>query len=422
VVITEKQVFAALPRSGFLRSYVEWGARWLGSSTAFHVPAALALLSQTVPTSYNFPWNTPLRTNLFALLVGPSSSSGKSRTIEAAERVLDDALPESTMPRPGSPEACVDALEGRPQILFYGEFGAFLQGTTAGQLSPLRMILTDLYDCQKVGRNLVLKPGKKPRKPEPNPRLSILGGVTPGLLEAYTGETDWSEGFLARFYTIFSDVTEDREIPIAAPQSRVEREELVKILKSYAAPPDIFNGMEPKPCEGMTLAAEIMWRAWSSKNRKRARLEEQAIKAAVHRAEAHCLKIAMLLSWDYGMARSGEPWRIDTDTLEPAITFTEWHIESVGEIADGLAGDRDMREERRMYRAIEGPPITYSDALRRARLTKRRGDEMIASLLEKKMIRRIDDSDMTAPVRYVQVRTTNVIPFPEKTPDTSDPF
>jgi uncharacterized protein DUF3987 len=425
-VISERQVFEALPRSGFLRSYVEWAGRWLESNVAFHVSGALALLAQSVSPGLAFPGITPLRANFYALLVGPSSASGKTRSIDAAKSVLERAMPKSIMATPGSPQACIDALNGTPQILLYPEFGSFLQNTESGVLAPLRMTLTDLYDCGVAGRDLV-KSRQRPKQkdPEQNPRLSVFGGVTPGLLEAYTTEIDWSEGFLARFFTMYA--SSDRQLPYArfeGSEGTAERDRLADLLLSYSKAADPFTGDDPKPCGGFTLGAASRWDAWCVELKKAALKGDNAVRAAIHRAHGHALKVALLLSWDFGTARSGAPWNVDLDTLEPALAFTQLHIESVEEIAAGLASDRDMRDERRLYRAIEDTPIEFGEAILKARLTKKRGYEMIESLLEKKMVVRLTETDMTAPIRYMRKRLSNVIPFPMKRAegDPSDPF
>jgi len=414
-MITDKQVLDALPPNGFLRSYVRWAGRWLEAGTAFHVSAGLALLAQSVPTEMEFPGVTKTRANLYALLVGPSSVSQKTRSIQAAESVLQEALPGSIMTRPGSPEACIEAISDRvPQILFYEEFGSFLQGTEKGrgQLAPLRMVLTDLYDCGRIGKQLVPGKNSKCRKVyKGNPRLSILAGVTPGLLEAFTTEIDWTEGFLGRFFTMYA--TSEKESSAGTFHGEDVRKELSKTLKEYATGQDIFTAAM-KPCEGFGLGALALWEEWCHLLKDMARKSERESAAAIHRALGHVVKIAMLLSWDYGEARSGEPWSIELSALEPAIKIVSLHIESVEEIAQGLAVDRDMKDERRMLQAITETPVDYAEALRRAHLIKKRADDMIASLLEKKLIARVVDGDVFAPIRYVQTKRTNVIQFPSR--------
>lgn len=424
-MITEKQVFAALPKSGFLRAYVEWASQWIEANASFQVATALSLLAQSVPTTMFFPGIPKLRANFFALLVGPSSASGKTRSIEAAKSVLQDSIPSAEMTQPGSPQACLDALNGNPQILFYDEFGSFLRSTEVGQLGPLKLVLTDLYDCGKAGRHIIGSAGRKAKPPEPNPRLSVLAGVAPGLLEDHTDQTDWSEGFLGRFYTLFA--CSEREINRTDfDVGEADRLRLAEMLSSYKNVIDYFNAVTFQPCQGFTLGGSRVWNEWRASIRSRVASGDGAIKSAIHRAQGHCLKIALLLAWDYGDARSGQPWKIDFDIVETAIKFTEWHIESVEEIAADLAPDRDMKDERRMYKAIEETPILYSEALKKAKLVKKRADDMINSLIAKKLIYRVDESDLTAAIKYARVRQSNVIPFrgkkAEGSDDPPDPF
>jgi hypothetical protein len=412
-MISDKEVLDALPPNGFLRSYVRWAGRWLEAGIGFHVAAGLALLSQSVPGEMEFPGVIRTRANLYALIVGPSSVSQKTRSIQAAESVLQGALPQTIMTRPGSPEACIEAInDNKPQILFYEEFGSFLQGTEKGrsQLAPLRMVLTDLYDCGRIGKQLVARKKKKVSLVyKERPRLSILAGVTPGLLEAFTTEIDWTEGFLGRFFTMYA--TSERENGAGTFYGEDVRKELSATLKTYATGEDIFMP-NMKPCEGFGLGALALWEEWCHLLKEMARRSERESNAAIHRALGHAIKIAMLLSWDYGTARSGEPWSVELSALEPAIKIVNLHIESVQEIAQGLAVDRDMKDERRMLQAIGEQPVEYAQALRKAHLIKKRGDDMIASLLEKKLVTRVPDDDIMAPLRYVRVRQSNVIPFP----------
>jgi hypothetical protein len=273
------------------------------------------------------------------------------------------------------------------------------------------MVLTDLYDCGRVGKQLVCSSRyKAPQVFKEKPRLSIMAGVTPGLLEAFTTEIDWTEGFLGRFFTMYA-TSEQKNSNVGLFQGEAARQELVTLLKGYATTDDIFTPTV-QPCEGFGFGAIALWDEWCHLMKERALKGERESAAAIHRALGHTIKIAMLLSWDYGAARSGEPWNVELSALEPAMKIVNLHIESVEEIAQGLAVDRDMKDERRMFQAISEEPMDYAEALRRAHLIKKRGDDMIASLLEKHLIARVSDTDVFAPIRYVRTRQTNIIPFP----------
>ena len=99
--------------------------------------------------------------------------------------------------------------------------------------------------------------------------------------------------------------------------------------------------------------------------------------------------------------------------MECAIALTELHIQSVIEIADSLAPDRDARDERAVLRAFSGDvPITWSEALRRSKLNSRRGQEAFRTLQEKGIVARApDDGALDKPPVYSLAERSNVIPF-----------
>jgi hypothetical protein len=414
-MISEKQVWAALPSSGFLRNYVEWGTKWTGAPAGFHAVAGLCLLAQTVPVSYAFPWASPLRANFYGLLIGPSGAGGKGRSISAARDTITAAAIPAEMEQPGSPEGCVEALEGKPQVIFYDEFGDFLERTRQGQLGGLRTIYTNLFDCVKVGRRLVDRPGKKKKEPEPNPRLSLLAGVTPTFLEEYTRRVDWEGGFMSRFFMLYS--SSDRNPPVQFTGAEMQTY-LAQVLAGFAADGkqrggesvDLFNlGLSSK-CGGWSAAAEPLWEEWQRSLDRRRAAESPLAGGAIQRSAAYGAKISLLLAWDEGTARRSGEWRVSEETLRYAIALTELHIQSSLEIVSGLAFDRDARDERDMYRAIGVGPTEHSVALRRSGLSARRGAEMIASLSEKGLIRYFPGLDGVT--RYSSTETpSNVLPF-----------
>jgi hypothetical protein len=411
-MISEKQVWAALPSSGFLHSYVNWASRWTGAPVGFHAVAGLCLLSQTVPTTYAFPWATPLRMNFYGLLVGPSGVGGKGRSISVAREVLTPAVPAAEMEQPGSPQACSESLSGNPQIIFYDEFGDFLEKTRAGQLAALRTTFTNLYDCARVGNKLVDRPGKKKLVAQPNPRLSLLGGVTPTFLEEFGSKTDWDGGFMSRFFTIYS--TSERRPP-SDFQGTAERDylsnALAGLITAKGGKDDLFNALPSLcPCGGWATDAIPLWEDWIERKDKRVATSPPLIAGAIDRAAAYVVKIAMLLAWDRGDARARTPWVLGTDLLTHAIALTELHLQSMEEVAAGLVFDRDSRDERDMYRAIGETGTRYSQALRNSGLTFRRGAETIRSLAEKKLIEL--DSSPDGDVYYKRrSETSNVIQF-----------
>lgn len=380
-MISESQVKAILPPRGFLRAYVDWAENCADSHLVFHIPCALAVLSMTVPLDYFFPFGSKIRANFYGLCVGDSAKSRKTAAINLAGDLVREALPNREMEHPGSPEALVDDLiEQSQRILIYQEFGSFLAQTSNGQMTSVRARLTEIYDAQPVGRRLVKRKGDAAICRDP--RLSVIGGVAPEFLEDNTTEGDWGGGFLARFVTFLAKRERLLDSPAYDPKGLAR---LSEMLRSYL--PDPFKDRMPKECLGFSKPARALWRDWNSEIEERN--VPSRVRAAVARTPGHALKMAMLIAWDVGAARSGEPWEVGLPEVNLALQLAEAHVESVLALADGFAADRDMRDRRRVLRAINGHPTPFGDVIRVAQVTKRRGQEMIDTLLASKLIVRL---------------------------------
>jgi len=392
-MITESQVWSVLPRSGFLPRYVQWGTEWIVANPAFHLVCGLALLAQTVPGNYGFPDSPPKRANFYGLCVGPSSRAGKSRAILAAQETLDLTLPTVTMIRPGSPQAFLEDLTGSNQILFYDEFGEFLQSTQQGQLAQLRSSIMQAYDCAKMSRSLMADKRQGKASKQVKPRFSILGGVAPDLLESFSTLTDWRGGFFARFFTVNSSREERLPRPFDKPR-KIEQQALAEILRSYAQdrpldPHNFITDSEPD-CLGRTDEAEEFWRTWTKALEKRSENAPGAVIAGVNRAIDYAIKIALLLAWDSGEGRSLGGWRISLDTTRSAIAITDLHIESVIEVAQNIAPTQEGQRIRSLYNALsEDEPRTLGQALLRMgfAMNKQQARYALETLLEMGLVR-----------------------------------
>lgn len=401
-MISDRQVWEALPRDGWLHDYVAWASRWTAAPAAFHMVGGLTLLAQTVPPELAFPWAPPLATNLFGLLIGPSGVGGKGRAISMVRDVLDRALPASRLRQPGSPQACCEALQETPQVLLYPEFGSFLDRTRAGQLAPLRTTLTSLYDGDVVENELVDRPRNRERRRPmaTRPRLSLLGGGTPSFLEAFTGLTDWEGGFMSRFLVM---AARSRGTPPLAFEGGAERDRLVReLVRLVRDDGDLFSPpptTSPGVCMGWSEEAGRIWEEWLTDRQEQLVRVPPLVAGAIERGAAHAAKVAMLLAWSRGDAREGSAFAVDCSLLEHSLRVVKLHDASVKEIGEGISLDRDAQNERRMRQVIERGLISRKQALRDSGLSARRGSETIQGLLEKGIIEMVHDVDGSLAVR-----------------------
>lgn len=369
-MITESDVAAALPPAGFLRDYVYYASRCTDAHAAFHLNAGLVLLAQACPIDYHFPFGQPIYSNLFGLAVGLSGDR-KSASISVARDVLSEAIPSGCGEVPGSREALIDGLKVNPrQAIFYSEFGSFLASADRSIYTPMKTTFTEAWDASPLGRTQVKKQGTEAK----TPRLSLLAGCTPDYLERHTEASDWMGGFMARFLCMFVKRERNYSVP---PGDPVNRPRVVAKLKDLDA---TQNPVVRGQCLGFDPAARAEWDVFYHEMDTFESPNEAA--GAVRRAPSQTLKIALLLAWDYGQARSGMDWYITPAELRPAIAITKFHTDSVLRVGDHLAPDQNMRDRRRVLDAIGESPRALGAIMRESKLLKRRVGELLETLME----------------------------------------
>lgn len=529
-MIKEAQVWDALPSHGFLRSYVEYASHCTDANIAFHVAGGLSCLTQCAPIDYAVPYTSPLYGTMYSMVVGASSRSRKTASLNIAQRIIREAIPDSVVETPGSQEGLYEGLRHNPrQLVLFPEWGEFLAKAEEGYMMPVKTALTNVWDCLdeateiltpqgwkgrgevKVGdecyslntatgllevvpvldygerpvregeRMFVLKgnrsdirtteghrfclhgsldggtvwmtgaewvasqkamrlplpvagvstpmwtnidigtPTLEPSRPGEvvwcisnrnetivtrrngrvaiignclptgralakkrdgiieKPRLSIFCAIATDLLERHTEQADWTGGFLARFLTFYAEP--EREFPTPPIDDVEERLRMVRWLEGLADP-----RIAPGRSLWLDAQAQEVWQDWYETLRPLISGSSKRASAACSRASAIAAKIALLLAWDIGEARSGGPWSVGLKELEPSLKLTNLHLESVLELGERVTGTRDMRDRSLVLRAIGMQPTPLGWILREAEMLKRRAKEVLESLVEEKAI------------------------------------
>lgn len=375
-MIKEADVWAALPPSGFIRSYVEYASGCTDANIAYHLAGALSCLTQCVPIDYSVPYASPVWGNLFTMIVGDSSKSRKTAAINIAQRVLREAVPDSVAEVPGSQEGLYESLRSRQrQLVVYGEFGEFLAKAEEGYLMPLKTAYTNLWDGIPIGRALA----NSRRGPVNDPRLSLLCGVATDLLERHTEQADWTGGFLARFLTFFAEP--EREFATPPVDDVAKRRQMVQWLATLANPQN-----PPGVCLWLDPAGQKMWSDWYESMRPMREGANRRAAAACARSTSIAAKLAILIAWDIGQARSGADWHVGVVELESALKIAQLHLQSVLELGERVTGSRDMRDRSAVLRVISDLPTPLGFIVKESELLKRRVREVLDSLMEERTI------------------------------------
>ncbi|MCK9327767.1 MAG: YfjI family protein [Bacteroidales bacterium] len=191
-----------LPDTHFVRRFTDLWQTRAGGHPEFKHAAAVTILSivadRRVQMDLTFGTIYP---NAWSLILGESSSSGKSTTLEKVESMTGKRF--FPLPKTFSREGFVQALADHPRAYYSnGEIGGLLAGMhrTNSYLAGMSEDLCAYYDCPaSTPRRLA---GKKKEEAEiviSDMYISFLGATTPQNFESHVQPGDLEGGLLARF-------------------------------------------------------------------------------------------------------------------------------------------------------------------------------------------------------------------------------
>ncbi len=383
-MLKERDVLDALPPTGFLREYVHFAMSCTDAHAAYHLACGLIGLSQAVPPSYLIPFASPIYGNMFTMVVGDSSKSRKTTAINIIQNMMREASPGSVAETPGSTEGVSESLRANPrQVIIYGEFGEFLAKAENGYLMPLKTAFTSAWDCSPMGRATA----NSRRGMVTDPRLSLLCGVATDLLERHTEQADWTGGFLARFLTFHAEP--ERLLTSMPIPDRATKNHLTNWLRQLADPM-----MVPGECLWLDAPEKLIWDQWWASLKPMRDSANRRAQAACARAGALAQKVALLLAWDLGEGRTGQPFYISRESVESAIKITTLHIESVLELGERVTGNKDMRDRAMVLRAIGDRLVPLGVIIKNTDMLKKRIKDVVESLLEERSIEAVASGNL----------------------------
>lgn len=395
-MITEQEVFDALPPEGtFLNAYVNYAARMTDAHASFHVICGLMMLSQAVPSEYAIPFASKIYANMYGLCIADSSVGKKSTSVKIAKAVLEQAIPGAVLEKPGSEEGFQELLREKPKsIVIYEEFGEFLMKAGEGYFERLKAAYLSVYDGAPIGRALA----KSRRGSIDNPRFSMLGAVATDILDHHTSDDDWTSGFMARFFCAFG--VPERKYRKQPLEDTAAKNHCIALLRDRSVNLKILG-----KCLWLDEEASELWDEWYDYRNEWMQHVPRELRAGFQRAEGMLQKVAMLLAWDMGTARTGADWKVDRETLAYSIQILDIHLQSLAGVAERLANTRDMRLRRQVLDAIGVAPTSMGAITRTARVLKdRRLMDVLETLCEEGVISRVNNNGRVAYQRVQQLQ------------------
>ena len=212
----------AFPVDHFVARFIAYVNKQTDAHPMYAEAAALMLLAVATPAAriQLAPYPEGLRTNLYALLVGPSTRSRKSTVQGIAVSLLKRFLPHAVLPSRMTTEAMVQRLaagRGVPHVWSPDEFGMIIAEVGKREfLRGVEELLLSLYGSHRYEYMTV-----RDTTVIIDPHLSVFGSTTPEAL-ALAGPTAMLGGLLPRFAIVMP--------PTIPPQRAAGR--AVKLNKS----------------------------------------------------------------------------------------------------------------------------------------------------------------------------------------------
>ena len=366
---------------GFLETFCQYGYTRMDAPLMYHVGNALSLLSSVCPPTMCIP-DAPgqkLIANFYTLILGKQGYDRKSTSVNMALDMLADAAPGRLGSDPGSGEGLISSLAEQPQqLLGWDEWGDFLARTQSRRggnyQSDIKPKLLKAFDGTTLSRSL-----SRRKVIAENPRLAITAAVNPALLAKHSEWSDFRGGFFSRFFFCYAQRERRMARGTAIPQVRQWCVDWLKMVAE--SPPDDFY-----PCTGISQGAMNLWEPYSIAIEETVGASDEDLCGSVARAPTIALKIALLIHMGRGdgakYAGNYYPWSIEPDVMEVAIELANRSFQGAVCIYAGLAGSPDMQDRKSVLDAIPPKWIGLGQILRDARLLKRRGMQIIETLLE----------------------------------------
>lgn len=385
---------------GFLLAYVQWAAQQTDAPLAYHVGAGLSLLASVFPSTITLPGlpGNEVPGNLFTILVGRQGIERKSTALSMARRLLAESDPTRIGTLDGSVEGLIDSLPEQPQqTVFISDLGVFFEQTKArsgGNIyANVKMRLLDLFDSEPIFRRLsknVSKDGSASKRHTvrcDNPRVSLLGGINPALVESSVERNDWENGLMSRMVILWAHKERMTFRSHPDPARR-------KWLKSFLTNACVTPGVRYGACMGLDAHAQAQWEGWTAAVEASTPAGRQTrVVGPQARAPYLAARIAMLLEWGRGSGfppdaqGTGQPWYIKQDTLAIAIAIATISYQSALTLAASSDATQAVRLRRTVMDCIpEATWVPFSDVLRQSTLLKRQCKEVLETLVAERTL------------------------------------
>jgi len=391
-MISEEQVWSALPPQGFLHTFIRHCYEASDAHLAFALAGGLVTLATFAPY-IEVQHGSPVPPHLWSMLVGDAYDSRKSTIVGISRRMVAQVDPARILVNPESSAALVEALADQEQAVFFqSEMGDFLTSTGRGSYkASLRTKMMECWDGSPISKGKVKKNAVYVNKP----RLSLLGGVATQFVQSNSGADEWMNGDFSRYFIVYTGTHEfpggrerDNPLPTDHPWGFGESVEILSRLHGLA--PDVG------PCVGW--GGDAVKKYWVEQMAQmeddlHARHDREGMawaRSSLGRARVTGIKAALLWSFDCGPAwwaaqhHPGRGWRLNKEAIDFGVAIAAVHAESVMTLLSRLDANHYERQRRRVLSVFEDRRLhRYADIAVRVKpkMTHRDFDQVMETMI-----------------------------------------
>lgn len=241
---SENLLEQAIPRTGFLRTWLDYTTETTESPEQYCLAVGLALMAAAIGRQAYYVWgDTGLYPNIYVALLGRQGSPHKTTPVAMGRRLLNDCWPATTqtidaparigkvIPWDMSVEGLVKGLDQSPQgIIIAGELSALFAVANRSYNQGMSALLADLYDAHDTHERLLKGSLTIIRKPAP----TIIGATTLSWFAEQITQVDLHGGLLSRFL-YFPAGGPAKKFPIRPKADQKKLNSLKRLLKEDVA-------------------------------------------------------------------------------------------------------------------------------------------------------------------------------------------
>jgi hypothetical protein len=392
----------------FLADYNKWATHATDAPVQYHDLCAFIALSAVVCQGLRLETTFgPLRPHLWALVLGESTLTRKTTSMNLAKDILLELDDELIVGTEGSAEGLLTALQNRPRrvsMFFKDEVsGLFDSMNKKDYLAGLAETFTQLYDAPKIMHRVL----RKEKITIAEPYFIFFGGGIRDRVYSLVNEEYVVSGFLPRFLVV-SGVNDLSSIRPTGPPTDLSIGLKNKVIESLSNLKEVYTQEAPvqvgssKMYMPVTVDAKLTPEAWKLNaefERKLAQAGENAYNQltalpTMIRLGFSTLKMAMLVAATRREATSSNTLEVNVDDLRQAAFYTQqWGAYSI-DLVNNAGKPSSEKIIDRIYLFIKDhPEVLRSVIMQRFRLGGKEMREVMDTLVGRGLVHATNTSN-----------------------------